>query len=115
MTMTLDEILTEYEDQWRGAALTDRRQMRGGPWPEPGDEAQCAASISLGSPIGMALRSLPVGGGRYCVECEALGVSFMLVFSVVDLMVHLNDKHRWTWDMFANKFRDALREGGVAL
>jgi hypothetical protein len=120
MAMTRDEILTQYEDLWRRAALEDRQQYRGsacggtrddGPWEWSEGSPTCAAVIpqktwaDRGPLLSAAMAHLVVGWR--CPHCGYTHAAFTLA----TVMVHLNNAHDWTWDMFANKFRDVLTEG----
>lgn len=107
--MNADEIITRYEDLWRTAALGDRRQFFGGTastrkagWPDPWlitgkGEPTCAALIAEGA--------IPDVATRWICSCGHNAASLQ------SSMVHLNNEHRYGWDWFANKFRDAWREG----
>ena len=104
--MTLDEILTEYEGLWRQAALEGRDQypaQDGG-----GNYGGCAWECPhhLGR---TELLHQHQGLDWTCPECRRRLHSFM------DVLIHLNDNHHWTWDMLANKTRDVLQQGGVTL
>jgi hypothetical protein len=100
--MTRDEILDEYETTWheammRGdaqgrAPLTDMGAIKGG---------HCAWTRWRGD--GWLVEGIALAWR--CPECGEEAVKLNRV------MIHLNDAHNWTWDMFANKFRDALAEG----
>ena len=91
--MTLDEILTAYEDRWRQAALEGR-----GHWGRGG--TACALSIDPALAAHAYIR-LPW-------RCPSCGTLTRLLSGVA---VHLHDDHRWTWLQFANKFRDVLAQG----
>lgn len=101
--MNLDEILDRYEDLWRGAALAGTRQGRA-----PAGQSSllqggdCAWSIG-GNITWTEPLQRPVQW--HCPECGAPAAYAARV------MMHLNDVHGWTWDTFANKFRDALSRG----
>ena len=101
--MTLDEILTEYEGRWRQAMVEGTPQGRA-PVGEAGQIAggDCAWTIGTWAPRCLAAHSaLP----WFCPDCGAGETQLNRV------LIHLNDAHLWTWDMFAGKFRDALAEG----
>ena len=41
---------------------------------------------------------------RWTCECGALHGT------LANTMIHLNNDHKWTWDMFANKFRTTVEQ-----
>mgnify|MGYP001593094502 FL=1 len=113
-TMTRDSILTAYEDLWRQAALEDRRQFFG-------EMAGGVVRVSRGvaRPVTCALL-VPEHGPdhRSTLAAQAVGVRVRWrcdcgygAFDLAGVMIHLNNAHHWTWDMFAGKFRDALQRG----
>lgn len=106
--MELSEIISGYEDFWMRAALEDQKQMRPGkPLRGHGSYGACAWL----NPDQNGQWELAVTAGNW--DCKWMcGCGYKLA-SVAAVMVHLNNVHDWTWDMFANKFRDALRQGGV--
>ena len=110
-TMDLDEILTEYEALWRQAALDGRGQyigeVCGGSQDAPqvsGPDPTCA--MVLASVVGRDdLRQGAMVPSGWTCDCGWRGGW------ITSVMMHLNNAHHWTWDMFANKFRDALAQG----
>lgn len=99
--ITIEDLLTAYEETWRDAALRDRRQFR--VFPRGPDEV--CAWFAIRNP---AIKNA-AGYHRVSWTCPICRYAACKVLSAV--MVHLNDHHAWTWDMFANKFRDVLAEG----
>ena len=97
--MTLDEILDEYEGMWRRAAVEDTPR-----WPTAG--GVCAMSVADGAWSRFSSTLVKATGSWTCQECHR-----SVAVSVAEAAIHLFDQHHWTWDMFANKFRDALAEG----
>ena len=100
MDERLDAILSEYEELWRRAALENAKQMNvdekaPGPW------RACAwlAAAEFGRP-------------ELVHEAQFTRVPWRgkTVF-LSGVMAHINNVDKWTWDMFAGKFRDALAEG----
>ena len=107
LDVKVDEVLTAYEDVWREAALRGQAQFY---WPTNNaypitfvrgvEPSSCAASI------GRYLDSV-----RAAVQWRCpLGCDFEMLY-LFDVLVHLNDQHRWTWDQLANKTRDVLVQG----
>jgi len=91
----LDAILDGYEDAWREAALKGARRF----------DPHCAITVR---PLDLHNALWHIGDWLTCVECGSQCVH------PAALMIHLFDVHGWTWDMFANKFRDALSRGAVS-
>jgi hypothetical protein len=111
MDKTLDQMLTAYEDLWRAAALQDVKHVAadGALSLIEGTVGRGSCAASIGTHLGvwpwLLLRTPQV----QCPLCpDEIG-------SVGILITHLNDRHYWTWDTFANKFRDVLQQGGVDL
>lgn len=104
--MTRDEILDKYEDVWRRAALSGRRQGRapvGDSGNLGGGDCAWTADHFLADRLWDSTW-LDCAWWR-CPECgEQKG-------ELKRVMIHLNDAHEWTWDRFANKFRDVLAQG----
>ena len=96
--MTLDEILTAYEDGWRQAALEGRPQY----FPSANRGGFCAMNIA-GSDLLMAAAHTDVSW-----RCRDCGGRARLLTGVG---IHLNDEHGWDWLRFATKFRNALAQG----
>jgi len=104
MDERLDEILTAYEDLWRGAALENRGQLN--------------VSVAAKGAWGGCAALLPHYVGREQLVADAMqqldwtcpedGTSACFLGGV---MIHMNNIHKWPWDRLANKFRDALAEG----
>lgn len=109
--MTRDEILTAYEDAWRANALQGRKQFRGlhegYTESDPGDFGGCAWIAPKYHGDGDKVLRDAAAWALLTWRCEC-GVTTLNLSGV---MQHLNDKHRWDWMMFANKFRDVLAEG----
>lgn len=120
--LSLDAILTEYEDLWRQAALNNTGHVSAG-WIGPAPEWNlrpswtiegvgetfCAASIrtrSADAEWGL-LTSTPIA--NQCPECGDRDDR-----SMGELMTHLNDRHGWTWLQFANKFRALVMPEPIA-
>ena len=112
--MTLDEILDAYADRWRVAAMEDAKQFRG----MAGGGQRSLTTDSPGLLRGCALLApdyFHIAGDlteaaatelvKWRCECGFSGPTLAVV------MIHLNNAHDWTWDMFAGKFRDALAQG----
>jgi len=105
---TIDEVITDYEDLWRQAALEDRRQfftaVAGGTWRSvrgTHDPIVCAFVIA---PCSLQDQTdIPVAW--ICPEDGHTAPTLGCV------MIHMNNAHHWTWDMLSNKFREALQEG----
>ena len=107
--MTLDEILDQYEDLWRKAALENQAQLsvnedHSRPWgacawlnPEPhgtglnGSNALIHASNACHA--------------RWIGPAEVFPVGHETTLAT--LMIHANNG-RWSWDMLANKFRGCV-------
>ena len=100
--MTLDEILTGYEDLWRQAALEGRPQYSPVSASATSESLPCAMTIGR-SRLLIAVIEIPV---RWC--CPTCGFRARKLSMVG---IHLNDDHDWTWLDFANKFRDVLAQG----
>jgi len=97
MDERLDAILSDYEELWRGAALSAAPRLR--------DGGQCAMTVADAYPrLFRPLLDIP----SPCWTCSECGQRKAYI---VGAAIHLFDIHEWTWDMFANKFRDALAEG----
>jgi len=117
MDERLDAILSEYEEIWRGCAISNRsheafltcggtpRHIEG-PMTADGTCAWLAAPKKLED---FARRS------RLPWVCPLAGCTFKASGpeGLVLAMIHVNNAHHWTWDMFAGKFRDALDAGMV--
>jgi len=98
--MNVDEIITEYEEQWRQAALDGTAQWRG---VHNSGEGPCAALVA-GRDLQMRAAGLHTERWWLCT-CGFGG-------SLWGAMIHLNDApHRWTWERFAKDFREAWFEG----
>ena len=112
----LDEIVSDYEYTWRKAALENRSQFLGSPYSNTMHRRRndrhgtglptCAWLVnpSYGF-IATNTHVLP----WCCTEEECSDGSE--VYPLAGIMMHLNNAHCWTWDMFANKFRDAVQAG----
>lgn len=112
-TMTREEIITQYEELWRGAALKGVKQMRGvaatldGRQMFPNEGLHCAWLAPGREKVG---RDTDLASASWqCPWCEY--PRFAGQGALGDVMIHLNNQHGWTWDQFAGKFRDALVEG----
>jgi hypothetical protein len=107
--VTDDEIITEYEELWRKAALDDQRQFHHGPglW-ETGTTGQavCAflypAYVCADRLLGSAAIAVDTPWTCYCRARHT---------TMANAMIHLNNFHSWNWDRFANKFRTTWQEG----
>ena len=111
----LDAILSEYEELWRRAALLDLKQMNVAPFAS-GAYGSCAWLHA--SNVRRYELQAAAGGmlfrWRCPLSCGCGEVSRTYPTRVLaEVMVHLNNVHRWTWDMFAGKFRDALEAGMI--
>ena len=113
--MTRDELLTAYEDLWRQNALEDRKQVIG-----YACSTRPHVTLTRGSgPFGSCAALTPyLAHGRlevwYAAEREECSWRCACGYRTTGLrsvMIHMNNEHEWTWDMFAGKFRDALAEG----
>ena len=62
--------------------------------------------LELTTPAAQALDRLPVSEWR----CPESGCIFQSTH-LVDAIIHTNNAHHWTWDMFANKFRERWQDG----
>ena len=100
--MIPDEILSEYEDIWRKAALEGRPQYSPVSASAASESLPCAMNIG-GARLLIAVIETPVQWR--CPEC------FFRARKLSMVGIHLNDDHDWTWLDFANKFRDVLAQG----
>lgn len=114
--LTEDEVLTACEDRWRRAALDDTPQFRGYSHTKPlravffppGRETTCAYLILGGiQDIKLGITLASYGSLWSCPECGYGGGNL----SMPSAIVHLNNAHDWTWNQFANKFRDVWARG----
>jgi hypothetical protein len=107
--MTRDDMLNLYEDVWRQCAMEGRSQFYAGDVIAGPNFGGCAymalfmmRSISRSS-------ELPMFSVHWtCPECKETA------WYIAGVMIHLNNVHRWTWDMLAGKFRDTLARGEAA-
>ena len=112
MNERLDAILTEYEDLWRQAALENRNQFfgtvcgGGGVAHTGGGGGRAVCAMTIGAPTDSLVQL-----GEKPWACPLDGCAYEYSHYLISAMMHLNNAHHWTWDMFANKFRDALAQG----
>jgi len=108
-------------DIWRQAALADTLQFYGPvalsrpprslnrPRRSEDERAKCAISI-----LPKALRPKP-GALPWTIEWLECPECHEMLWAIANLMAHLNDVHKWSWDMFANKFPSVLPEDQEAV
>ena len=101
------------EDCWRTAALCDQKQffgrVLGGVVSKPsqgvgGYRSHCAMTILQDD---HALFD-QLDQQKVLWECPSCRYE---IGKFLHIMIHLNNAHHWTWDMFANKFRDEVERG----
>jgi hypothetical protein len=107
MTTAL-EVIEQYEDAWRRAALEDRLHFYSA-------EAYIEGDRMLGS---MPSCAYLVGPSR--LQRAALDVAVLWICrcgetssALSSALIHLNNTHQWTWLDFASKFRDEWVRGLV--
>ena len=111
--MTLNNILTEYEDVWRQAALEGRAQFYG---KAAGGKEEF--EVVPGATCAYLIASADL---RERAEAAVLPQEWLcredgyITTAIIVVLIHLNNAHHWTWDMLANKVRDALEQGGVTV
>lgn len=103
--MTLDEILTEYEELWMKAALEGREQFH-----DPCNAPRGSTCAWLVAPKELQSRvhEFLIPLRAKCPIC-----SRQFGYALANALIHLNNYHKWTWDQLANKTRDILVQGGV--
>jgi hypothetical protein len=109
--MTDDEIIDAYEELWRKAAMEDYRQYHHDPSQPSVTGTYGAGSCAALYPRDAAKRDDLLNAAintRAPWICKACG---WLALGLSSAMIHLNNRHGMTWDWFANKFREAWKEG----
>jgi len=110
----LEHVIEQYEDLWRKAALDGMVQERGAcetdAWTIGG--ALLAVRVDICA-VQIAPYRLQTKARIECpwvCACGAVSRHPAGVWrdTLASFMVHLNNAHGWTWDQFANKFRDEL-------
>lgn len=108
MTPRTEAMVDEYEEVWRRAALVGRAQFYGRRAGSPGTGVATCAWLAAGWRLRLTLGSIIQPVRWRCPEDGYRSGS------LADVMIHLNNDHRWSWDRLANKFRNALTEGEIA-
>lgn len=104
LTDELDRLVSDYEYRWRAAWLEGRRQFRG--------EACGGDGIVIGDACAWTVvrdeRAALAFAVRVDWRCPECGWRAVLLPQV---MIHLNNCHKWDWIALSFKFRDMLEEG----
>ena len=105
MNPKCDALVAEYEQLWRAAMLENRMQFWGGASLQRSDGSETPTCAWLIAPHPLLDRAATLPLTWRCPDCSRQTVS------LADTLIHLNNLHLWTWDRFANKFRDTLKAG----